>query len=49
MLRNSIGIEIMPEYFEMVKLQHSKPKELLLFDPQVTYETTETKRHIAVR
>lgn len=49
MHRNSIGIEIIPEYFDMVKQQQTKPKELLLFEPQVTYETTEITRHIAVR
>lgn len=46
MHRNSIGIEIMPEYFEMVKQLQVKSKELLLFEPQVTYATTETTRNI---
>ncbi len=49
MLRYSIGIEIIPEHFDMVKEQQAKPKELLLFEPQVIYETSGTKRNIAVR
>lgn len=32
MHRNSVGIEIIPEYFDMVKQQLSKQKELLLFE-----------------
>jgi DNA modification methylase len=36
MRRNSIGIEILPEYYEMVKSQIS-PVELYLFEPKVKY------------
>jgi len=35
--RNSIGIEIMPEYYEMV-LEKMESKQLLLFDKKVKYE-----------
>jgi site-specific DNA-methyltransferase (adenine-specific)/site-specific DNA-methyltransferase (cytosine-N4-specific) len=45
MKRNSIGIEIVPEYFEMVKKQ-SNPVELYLFEPKLNYEKTESKRRI---
>ena len=44
MKRNSIGIEIVPEYYEMVKNQ-SNPVELYLFEPKLNYEKTETKRN----
>lgn len=37
MKRNSIGIEIVPEYYEMVKSQ-IEPVELYLFEPSVKYE-----------
>lgn len=48
MKRNSIGIEIMPEYYKMVK-QELKPVALYLLEPKVKYEKTESKRRIAVR
>lgn len=48
MKRNSIGIEIVPEYYKMVKDQ-LKPVELYLLEPKVKYEKTEPKRRIAVR
>ena len=48
MKRNSIGIEILPEYYEMVKNQ-SNPVELVLFEPKLKYEKTELKRRISVR
>lgn len=48
MKRNSIGIEIVPEYYKMVKDQ-LKPIELYLLEPKVKYEKTEPKRRIAVR
>lgn len=48
MKRNSIGIEIVPEYYKMVKEQ-LKPVELFLLEPKVKYEKTEPKRRIAVR
>jgi len=37
MHRNSIGIDILPEYCEMVKSQIGE-KELVLFEPKVNYE-----------
>ncbi len=37
--RNSIGIELVPEYFEMVKSQLS-PVELFLFEPKEKYENS---------
>lgn len=48
MKRNSIGIEIVPEYYEMVKNQ-SNPVELYLFEPKLNYEKTEPKRRISIR
>jgi site-specific DNA-methyltransferase (adenine-specific) len=48
MKRNSIGIEIVPEYYEMVKNQ-SNPVELYLFEPKLNYEKTESKRRISIR
>lgn len=48
MKRNSIGIEIVPEYYKMVKDQ-LKPVELYLLEPKIKYEKTELKRRIAVR
>lgn len=48
MKRNSIGIEIVPEYYKMVKEQ-LKPVELYLLEPKIKYEKTEPKRRIAIR
>ncbi len=48
MKRNSIGIEIVPEYYKMVKEQ-LKPVELYLLEPKVKYEKTKPKRRSAVR
>ena len=48
MKRNSIGIEIVPEYYNMVKNQ-LKPVELYLLEPKVKYEKAEPQRRIAVR
>lgn len=48
MRRNSIGIEIVPEYFEMVQKQF-RPVELYLFDPKIEYEKTKPSGRIAIR
>lgn len=48
MRRNSIGIEIVPEYYEMVKEQ-LKPVTLYILEPKPEYEQIETERRIAVR
>jgi site-specific DNA-methyltransferase (adenine-specific) len=48
LLRNSIGIEIMPEYFDKVK-KEIQPVQYLLFDPQTNYEQTESERRYAIR
>ena len=48
MRRNSIGIDIVPEYYEMVKKQ-LHPVELYLFEPKAKYEKTKSERRIAVR
>jgi len=48
MKRNSIGIEIVPEYYEMV-VKELKPVELCLLEPKVKYEKTKSKRRIALR
>jgi len=46
--RHSIGIDIVPEYYDMVK-QQIKPIELYLLEPTVKYETTKSKRRYAIR
>lgn len=48
MSRNSIGIEIVPEYYEMVKEQLDTVK-LVLFEPKAVYESTKSTRRKAVR
>jgi site-specific DNA-methyltransferase (adenine-specific)/site-specific DNA-methyltransferase (cytosine-N4-specific) len=48
MKRNSIGIEIVPEYYQMVK-KVLKPVGLYLLEPKVKYEKTESGRRIAIR
>ena len=40
--RNVVGIDIQPEYYEMVKSQIEE-KEFILFEPQEKYETTKHK------
>ena len=46
--RNSIGIDIVPEYYEMVKKQiHTV--DLILFEPKINYEKTEPERRVGVR
>jgi site-specific DNA-methyltransferase (adenine-specific) len=48
MRRNSIGIDIVPEYFESVKEQ-LEPVALYLFEPEVTYEKTESDKRYSIR
>lgn len=48
MKRNSIGIEIVPEYYEMVR-KELKPVELYLLEPKVKYEKTKPERRSAIR
>lgn len=48
MRRNSIGIDIVPEYYEMVKKQ-LKLVEFYLLEPEIEYEKTKPKRRIAIR
>jgi len=48
MKRNSIGIEIVPKYYEMVRDQLA-PLELYLLEPNETYEKPEAKGRITVR
>ncbi|WP_235590434.1 site-specific DNA-methyltransferase [Nitrosomonas ureae] len=48
MKRSSTGIDIVPEYCEMVKKQLN-PVELYLFEPNAVYETTKPKRRITLR
>ena len=48
MRRNSIGIEIVPEYYKMIKNQ-LKPVELYLLEPKIKYEKIESKGRLAVR
>lgn len=48
MRRHSIGIDITPEYYKLVKAQ-IQPKKLLLLEPKEKYETTKPKKRYAVR
>lgn len=48
MRRNSIGIDIMPEYYEMVKKKVTSV-ELVLFEEKGEYEKSESKRRITIR
>lgn len=48
MRRNSIGIDIVPEYYELVRKQ-LQPVELYLLEPKAKYEKTKPERRIAVR
>lgn len=48
MKRNSIGIEIMEEYYNMVKGK-IEPVKLVLFDPKQKYAKTKVNGRIAVR
>ena len=48
MKRHSVGIDIVPEYFDMVNKQVS-PVELYLLEPTAKYEKTEPERRIAIR
>lgn len=48
MKRNSIGIDIVPEYYEMVRKQLS-PVELCLLESKTKYGKTKPERRISVR
>jgi site-specific DNA-methyltransferase (adenine-specific) len=48
MKRNSIGIEILPEYYEMVKNQ-IEPLKLFLLEPKPEYANDKPSRRISVR
>lgn len=48
MRRNSIGIEILPSYYEMVK-KEIKPTQLYLFEPQADYEKVKSNGRISIR
>ena len=48
MKRHSIGIEIVLEYYEMVK-NEIQPVELYLFEPKIKYEKTQSESRIPVR
>ncbi len=48
MKRHSIGIDLVPEYYDMVKEQ-VKPVELYLLETTVKYETTKSKRRYPIR
>lgn len=48
MKRHSIGIDVMPEYYEMVK-NKIKPKELFLLDPEVKYKSIQPPGRYAIR
>ncbi len=48
MNRNSIGIEILPEYYNMV-VKQLEPTKLILLEPKKDYESTKVKGRHAVR
>jgi len=48
MRRNSIGIDIVPEYYEMVKKQ-IEPVELFLLEPKSEYEKSKPERSNTIR
>jgi len=48
MKRYSIGIEILQEYYEMVKSE-TQPVELYLLDPKTEYEEAQSEGRIAIR
>ncbi len=48
MKRHSVGIDIVPEYYDMVNKQVS-PVELYLLEPNAKYEKTEPKKRYSVR
>lgn len=48
MKRNSIGIDIIPEYYQMVK-NKLNPVELYLLEPKTKYEKAKTSRRVTVR
>ncbi len=48
MKRNSIGIEIVPDYYEMVSKQ-IKPIELYIFEPKAKYEKSKPEKRITIR
>jgi site-specific DNA-methyltransferase (adenine-specific) len=48
MKRHSIGIEIMPEYYEMIKSK-IRPVELYLLEPKTNYEKTRPESSYAIR
>jgi DNA modification methylase len=49
MNRNSIGIEILPEYYDKVKSKLKPADQLLLFESNVDYEPIENTRRHTVR
>lgn len=49
MKRNSVGIEIVPEYYEMVKKKLQPVAELYLLEPEAKYEKAKSKRRTAIR
>ena len=48
MYRNSIGIEIIPEYYEKVKSE-MQPVQYVLFEPKISYEKDQSERRYSVR
>ena len=48
MKRHSIGIDLVPEYYDMVKEQ-VQPVDLYLLEPKAKYEKAKSKRHFAIR
>jgi site-specific DNA-methyltransferase (adenine-specific) len=48
MKRHSIGIEIIPEYYDMIKSK-IRPVELYLLEPRTNYEKTRPESSYAIR
>ena len=48
MKRHSIGIDIVTDYYEMVK-EKTEAIKLYLLEPKAKYETTKSKKRYAIR
>lgn len=48
MLRNAVGIDILPEYYKMVRKQIPSD-QFLLYEPKVKYEKTKSKKRHKIR
>lgn len=49
MQRSSIGIDVLPEYYEIVQKEINNPIELTLFEPPIEYERTQSEGRNGLR